>query len=349
MVLFFTECSSDCLWKVLPFHSEDRMATCFLCLFQRQCVDYVFFWTIQRMRNSLVWIYLLRLFGIGPRFQIWQQQGSQSLFIDSLGSHSFGVVHPNDDANLDPSVERNHTNQDTQKTFDNAEKGKDHPVGQPLCHVIVARVHGLEGHVSWVDETDQVDNELNSSNDRKQNAEEQNTGQEKDGLGVTCLGFHILEFFWAEASKQTRTRWERMCESWQESSMAVAPMRRLRGLDRSATNDSLKTLAQASMARTGILLPDEHWVSLRSTTIVFVLLFHVPDSSIAVVTPRFSGLEPACHVILRACIFLLYYYIEYYSPYWVTEGYLAIKASTFSITCSTWGGSDMVDDEWIVW
>ena len=40
--------------------------------------------------------------------------------------------------------------------------------------------------------------------------------------------------------------------------MAVAPMRRLRGLDRSATNDSLKTLAQASMARTGILLPDEH-------------------------------------------------------------------------------------------
>lgn len=259
MVLFFTEWSSDCLWKFLSFHPEDGMATCFYVCFNAGVLIMCFFWTIQRMRNSLVWIYLLSLFGIGPRFQIWQQQGSQSLFIDSLGSHSFGVVHPNDDANLDPSVERNHSNQDTQKTFDNAEKGKDHPVGQPLCHVIVARVHGLEGHVSWVDETDQVDNELNSSNDRKQNAEEQNTGQEKDGLGVTCLGFHILEFFWT-SSKQTRTRWERMCETWQESSVAVAPMRRLRGLDRSATNDSLKTLAQASMART--LLPDEQSFAL---------------------------------------------------------------------------------------
>jgi len=141
---------------------------------------------------------LLGLFGFRGSFHVWQQNGSESLFINCLGPHGRRMVHPNNHTNLDPSVKGNHRDQKTHKIFNDREERKDNPVCQPLCDILVSRVHRFEWHVRRVNESQQIDNQFSSSNHGQQNCEQGRSSKEKGGLRVSSLFFDFLQSLWKE-------------------------------------------------------------------------------------------------------------------------------------------------------
>jgi hypothetical protein len=96
-------------------------------------------------------------------FQIRHQERSKSLLINDLCAPRSGVPHPDNNSNFDPKVKWNQFHDESHEILDDREKGEDDPVGQPLRIVLTARVHRFKGHVSGVDETEQVNHKLGST------------------------------------------------------------------------------------------------------------------------------------------------------------------------------------------
>jgi hypothetical protein len=96
-------------------------------------------------------------------FQVRHQERSKSLLINDLCAPRGGVIHPDNSSNFDPKVKGNQFHEESHEILDDREKGEYDPVGQPLRIVLTARVHRFKGHVSGVDETEQVNHQLGST------------------------------------------------------------------------------------------------------------------------------------------------------------------------------------------
>ena len=108
-------------------------------------------------------IYLLGLFRRSSTFQIWQHDRSNNSSINRLSSHSLRMVQPQNESRLRQIVKGNQTGQKSRHALHNADGSKDNPVRQPLCIFPIIGIHRLEGHVSRVDESNQIYNQLSSS------------------------------------------------------------------------------------------------------------------------------------------------------------------------------------------
>jgi hypothetical protein len=103
------------------------------------------------------------------------------------------MPHPNHHSNLNPEIERNQIDDKRKERFENIEKRKDNPVREPLSVVNGSAIHGLETHVRWVQESDEIDQELGTPNQGQHPSENRGKNDKKQGLRISRLCFELLE------------------------------------------------------------------------------------------------------------------------------------------------------------
>lgn len=104
------------------------------------------------------------------------------------------MVKPKEETALDVEVERNECSQNRCCRLHNREQRENHPIRKPLSVVgRVNRVDGLEGHVSGVEETHKIGDELCSANHPGENSEDACDQNKDDGLWDFELCFEILQ------------------------------------------------------------------------------------------------------------------------------------------------------------
>jgi hypothetical protein len=138
--------------------------------------------------------FLLGLFSSSIDIQIGEHVGSNDTGINGLSTHGLRMVQPEDESCLRQKVEWDETCQEPSHAFDNAKKGKNHPISQPLGVFPIVGIHRLERHVGGVDKSDQIHNQLGSSH-KGQNSTKQGAKCQKEiDLGITSLFFELFQF-----------------------------------------------------------------------------------------------------------------------------------------------------------
>jgi hypothetical protein len=138
------------------------------------------------------------LFRLFDSFEVGDQQGTQALNVDGFRAVRTGVPHPNDNHDFDPEIKGDQVDKDGKNRFKDIQKGKDHPIREPLGVVLGGAVHGLETHVSRVEESNQINNQFSTTHQRQKGKEEHAKGDEKVRFRITRLRFQLLEAFFAE-------------------------------------------------------------------------------------------------------------------------------------------------------
>lgn len=137
--------------------------------------------------------YLLCLLGGGSAWHIRKHVRTNDTSIDGLSAHSLRMVQPKNKSCLGHVIEWDETDNESSHAFNNAKEGKYDPVGKPLCVLSVILVHGLEGHVSRVDKSNQIDNELGPTQQSQESRKNSADGKEKINLAKTSFFFELLE------------------------------------------------------------------------------------------------------------------------------------------------------------
>jgi len=120
---------------------------------------------------------------------------AHNLRVDHLGTLRLWMVHPDDDSGLDEEVHWDPVDDEAGHALYDGDAGEDDPVCEPLRGVlreVVGGFHALEGHVGGVEEADEIRDELHSSDQRGDGADQSNGAQEKVCLGVPRLLFQRL-------------------------------------------------------------------------------------------------------------------------------------------------------------
>ena len=140
---------------------------------------------------------LLGLLWLWCRFQHWCKVWFQTAAVDNLCAGSLWVVQPNNRHDLDCVKEFDRSGQEWEGVFQEVDGAENDPVCHPLGGVSVdalSSVKGLEGHVSRVNESNQVRCELHTSSGQNQRDENGDSSGEEVDLGVSGLFFEFLEF-----------------------------------------------------------------------------------------------------------------------------------------------------------
>jgi len=96
---------------------------------------------------------------VRPHNAIVQNDGA----IEVSGDHQ-----PDQEEALQQPIERNPPGDEVHEEFKNREDSEDHPVGEPLLIVVGSRsLDGMDGHIGWIRETDDITDELPGEAERK--------------------------------------------------------------------------------------------------------------------------------------------------------------------------------------
>ncbi len=128
------------------------------------------------------------------RLQIRRQQRSQTLLIHDFRTPRRRSVHPHNDSHFDPKIKGNGRDYHTQQILDNGQERKDDPIRQPLCIIVTAGIHRFEGHVRGIDESQQIDQEFDTSQQPQGTQRSDGTRDKKVDFVISRLVFQILEF-----------------------------------------------------------------------------------------------------------------------------------------------------------
>lgn len=143
---------------------------------------------------------LLALFGFRS-LHVWQNMFSHNLIVHNFCSTRLGVVQPNNKEGLVVVVHRNPASKAGNYAFQNGDKRKHDPVSKPLSGTFrnspLRRLHRLERHVRRINESKEVRDQLEASNQPDGKEKNHNASEEKVNLGITCLFFKLLELLCA--------------------------------------------------------------------------------------------------------------------------------------------------------